>query len=188
MCKQAIQNSLLWWSNRKWLYYISLGALTYLATLIVMGKAKWGILYLILFVVAIYFCSIAYAFTLLFHRIGLLSPSASTEDRDAMTDGQLVLNIAAIMLPINYILFSFISSHLNEGLTSGYITLFINAVICAMVFQPISQLLNKEYEPETKKMLGIIIFVLFTVGLFVLVAFPSLDEALSRLRIKINSF
>lgn len=181
---QFIQNSLLWWSKKKWLYYISLGALIILAALLIKDKVKSKSIYALLFVLAVYFDVIAYAFILLFHRVGLSYRSSRPEDRDALVDGQLVVNVAAIMMPLNYILYCSINSYVRNDISSSFIAFFLNAISSGTVFRPISQLLEKEYAPEKRKMLGIIIWVLSMAGVFVFWGFPTLNEALSRIRVR----
>jgi hypothetical protein len=66
MYTQFIQNSVLWWSKKKWLYYIALSALTLLAALLIKDSVKSKSVHAILFVVAVYFNAAAYAFTLFF--------------------------------------------------------------------------------------------------------------------------
>lgn len=119
-----------------------------------------------------------------FHRIGLSYRSSRPEYRDALVDGQLVLNIAAIMMPLNYVIYCSINSLVRNDLSSSFIALSLNAIISGTVFRPISQLLEKEYLPENRKMLGIVIWVLVIVSIYIFWGFPTLNEALSQIRMK----
>lgn len=173
---KLIQNNLLWWGKRRWLYYSLLCALTYASALIALKRMPQQ-LHLFVFLVAIYLGFTSYSFVLLFHRIGLQYENASAEDRDVSADFQLFINIMTIALPVNYIIYDAFNWFGNSRGTS-LLTLFIIFLLGAISYWPATQLLERDFESRKGKLIGVLIFVLLCSALGIFGLFPVMNEGL----------